>query len=131
MDTPKPNDSEHAPSEGDELADQILGDEEGTADLQGNADPQENADIPSNLRILLDIPLEVSVELGRSKILVSELIKLGQGSVVELNKLVDEPMDILVNQKPIAKGEVVVSNDKFGVRLTDILEPMERLEKLQ
>lgn len=125
MDTPKPDDSEHVPSEGDEPADQILGDEEGTADLQ------ENADIPSNLRILLDIPLEVSVELGRSKILVSELIKLGQGSIVELDKLVDEPMDILVNQKPIARGEVVVSNDKFGVRLTDILEPMERLEKLQ
>jgi len=131
MDTPKPNDSEHVPSEGDELADQILGDEEGAAEFQGNADPQENGDIPSNLRILLDIPLEVSVELGRSKILVSELIKLGQGSVVELDKLVDEPMDILVNQKPIARGEVVVSNDKFGVRLTDILEPMERLEKLQ
>ena len=125
MDTSKPDESELIPSEGDEPETHIPGGEEGTADLQ------ESANLPSNLGILLDIPLEISVELGRSKILVSELIKLSQGSVVELDKLVDEPMDILVNQKPIARGEVVVSDDKFGVRLTDILEPMERLEKLQ
>jgi flagellar motor switch protein FliN/FliY len=89
------------------------------------------AEAPSNLRLILDVPLEISVELGRSKILVKDLLNLGQGSVVELDKLMDEPMEILVNQKRIARGEVVVSNDRFGVRLTDILDPMERLETLQ
>lgn len=89
------------------------------------------AEAPSNLRLILDIPLEVSVELGRSKILVKDLLKLGQGSIVELDKMMDEPMEILVNQKRVARGEVVVSNDKFGVRLTDIIDPLERLEKLQ
>ena len=89
------------------------------------------AEAPTNLRLILDIPLEVSVELGRSKILVKDLLKLGQGSIVELDKMMDEPMEILVNQKRVARGEVVVSNDKFGVRLTDIIDPIERLEKLQ
>lgn len=92
---------------------------------------KETAEVPSNLRLILDVPLEISVELGRSKILVKDLLNLGQGSVVELDKLMDEPMEILVNQKRVARGEVVVSNDRFGVRLTDILDPMERLEKLQ
>lgn len=92
---------------------------------------KDSAEVPANLRLILDVPLEISVELGKSKILVKELLKLGQGSVVELDKLVDEPMEILVNQKRIARGEVVVSNDRFGVRLTDIIDPMEMLERLK
>lgn len=83
-----------------------------------------------NLDFILDIPLEVSVELGRTKILISELLQLGQGSVVELSKLAGEPLEILVNQKLVARGEVVVVNEKFGVRLTDIISPVERVKQL-
>ncbi len=84
----------------------------------------------SNLEFILDIPLEVTVELGRAKMLISELLHLGQGSVIELTKLAGEPMEILVNQKLIARGEVVVVNEKFGVRLTDIISPAERVKQL-
>lgn len=87
---------------------------------------KENA----NLDFILDIPLEVSVELGRARILISELLQLGQGSVVELSKLAGEPLEILVNQKLVARGEVVVVNEKFGVRLTDIISPAERVKQL-
>jgi len=88
--------------------------------------PKENG----NLDFILDIPLEISVELGRARILISELLQLGQGSVVELSKLAGEPLEILVNQKLVARGEVVVVNEKFGVRLTDIISPAERVKQL-
>jgi len=84
----------------------------------------------ANLDFVLDIPLEVSVELGRTKMLISDLLQLGQGSVVELSKLAGEPLEILVNQKLIARGEVVVVNEKFGVRLTDIISPVDRVKQL-
>ncbi len=84
-----------------------------------------------NLDFILDIPLEVSVEIGRTKLLVNELLQLGQGSVVELDKLAGEPVEILVNQKLIARGEVVVVNEKFGVRLTDIISPLDRIKQLK
>ncbi len=80
-----------------------------------------------SLDLILDIPLTVSVELGRSKMLINDLLQLGQGSVIELTKLVGEPLEVLVNQKLVARGEVVVVNEKFGVRLTDIVSPMERV----
>lgn len=83
-----------------------------------------------NLDFILDIPLTLTAELGRSKMLISELLQLGQGSVLELSKLAGEPMDIFVNQRLIARGEVVVVNEKFGVRLTDIVSPAERVNKL-
>ena len=83
-----------------------------------------------NLDFILDIPLKVSVELGRTKLLVNELLQLSQGSVIELNKLAGEPLEVLVNDKLIARGEAVVVNEKFGVRITDIMTPMERIEKL-
>ena len=83
-----------------------------------------------NLDFVLDIPLEISVELGRAKMLISDLLQLGQGSVIELNKLAGEPAEIFVNQKLIARGEVVVVNDKFGIKMTDILSPMERVKQL-
>ncbi|MCB9025958.1 MAG: flagellar motor switch protein FliN [Bdellovibrionaceae bacterium] len=83
-----------------------------------------------NLDLILDVPLKVTVELGRSKMVVSELLNLGQGSVVELNKLAGEPMEVLVNEKLVARGEAVVVNEKFGIRLTDILSQSERVEKL-
>jgi flagellar motor switch protein FliN/FliY len=84
-----------------------------------------------NLDLILDIPLRVTVELGRARMVVSELLNLGQGSVIELNKLAGEPMEILVNDKLVARGEAVVVNEKFGVRLTDIISPKERVEQLK
>jgi flagellar motor switch protein FliN/FliY len=88
---------------------------------------EENA---QGLDFILDIPLEITVELGRTKIQVGDLLKLGQGSVVELEKLTNEPVDVFINQKLMAHGEVVVVNDKFGVRLTNIITPNERVKKL-
>ncbi len=83
-----------------------------------------------DLDFILDIPLEVSVELGRTKMLINDLLQVGQGSVIELNKLAGEPLEILVNRKLVARGEVVVVNEKFGVRLTDVISPMERIKQL-
>ena len=84
-----------------------------------------------NLDFILDIPLKVTVELGRTKVLVKDLLQMGQGSVIELDKLSGEPLEILVNGKLVAKGEVVVINEKFGARLTDIISPIERIETLK
>lgn len=84
-----------------------------------------------DLDFILDIPLSLTVELGRNRMLISELLQLGQGSVIELTKLAGEPMDIFINQRLIARGEVVVVNEKFGVRLTDIISPAERIDKLR
>ena len=84
----------------------------------------------ADLDFILDIPLDVSVELGRTSLLVNDLLQLGQGSVIELTKLAGEPMEVLVNGKLIARGEVVVINEKFGVRLTDIVSPVERVHSL-
>lgn len=85
----------------------------------------------TNIDFLLDIPLEITIELGRTKMLINELLKLGQGSVIELAKFAGETLDVLANQKLIAKGEVVVINDKYGIRLTEIISPMERIVKLK
>ena len=92
----------------------------------GKADEVKEA----NLDLILDIPLSVTVELGRSKMLINDLLQLGQGSVIELTKLVGDPLEVLVNDKLVARGEVVVVNEKFGVRLTDIVTPMERVKSL-
>ena len=89
--------------------------------------PEEDA---RSLDFILDIPLEVSVELGRTKMVINDLLQLGQGSVIELTKLAGEPLEILVNNKLVARGEVVVVNEKFGVRVTDIVSPMERIKSL-
>lgn len=86
--------------------------------------------VSNNLDMILDIPVNLTVELGRTKIAIRSLLQLAQGSVVELDGLAGEPMDVLVNGCLIAQGEVVVVNDKFGIRLTDIITPTERLRKL-
>ncbi len=96
---------------------------------EGGQEQQENAET-QDLEFILDIPLELSVELGRRKMLVNDLLQLGQGSIVELNKLAGEPLEIFINNKLVARGEVVVVNEKFGVRLTDIITPMERISTL-
>jgi flagellar motor switch protein FliN/FliY len=87
-------------------------------------------DTPNDIDFILDIPVQLTVELGRTKIAIKNLLQLAQGSVVELDGLAGEPMDVLVNGCLIAQGEVVVVNDKFGVRLTDIITPSERIRKL-
>ena len=96
--------------------------------------PEAKAQRPDNIRrdldFILDIPLDVSAELGRTKLLINELLQLGQGSVIELNKLAGEPLEIYVNGKLVARGEAVVINEKFGVRLTDIISPIERVKQL-
>lgn len=84
-----------------------------------------------NLQMIMDIPLKVTVELGRSKMPVSNLLGLASGSVIELAKLAGEPMEVFVNGKMIARGEAVVVNEKFGVRLTDIISTKERVESLK
>ncbi len=83
------------------------------------------------LDMLLDVPLEVSVELGRTRMTVQDLLQLAPGSVVELDKVAGEALDILVNGRLVARGEAVVVNDKFGVRITDIVSPQERIQRLR
>lgn len=93
----------------------------------GHSHPYEDA---SALDMLLDIPLEISVELGRLRMLVKDVVELGTGSIIEIDKAAGEPVDVLVNGRLVAKGEVVVIEDNFGVRITEILTPQERLQKL-
>lgn len=90
-----------------------------------------NAETPMrDINMVLDIPVQLSVELGRTKVSIKHILQLGQGSVVELDALAGEPMDVLVNGYLIAQGEVVVVNDKFGIRLTDVVTPSERLRRI-
>ncbi|WP_293661380.1 flagellar motor switch protein FliN [Rhodoferax sp. OV413] len=84
----------------------------------------------NDINMVLDIPVQLSVELGRTKVPIKHILQLGQGSVVELDALAGEPMDVLVNGYLIAQGEVVVVNDKFGIRLTDVVTPSERLKRV-
>lgn len=81
--------------------------------------------------LLLDVPLEVTVQLGRTRMTIQELLALGPGSVVELDKVAGEPLDIIVNDRLVARGEAVVVNDKFGVRITDIVSRSERIARLR
>lgn len=101
------------------------------ADFQ-NLEAEAGASLGGNgLDMILDIPVTVAVEIGRTKISISNLLKLNQGSVVELDRFAGEPMDITVNGTLVAHGEVVVVNEKFGIRLTDIVSAAERVRKLK
>jgi flagellar motor switch protein FliN len=94
--------------------------------------PQTSSDGErASMDLILDVPLAVSVELGRVRMTVRELLALGAGSVIELAKLAGEPLDVLINGKPVARGEAVMVNEKFGVRLTEIVSPTERVERLR
>lgn len=108
--------------------------EAGTENVKpANFSPLKAADTPfgaNNLDFILEVPLQVSVHIGSTKMLIKDLLQLGQGSIIELSKIAGEPMDVLVNDRLIARGEVVVVNDKFGIRLTDIMSPSERVEQL-
>ena len=107
----------------------VGGDEVGPEGLGDVVCEKEKVD-DNKLDLILDIPLTVTVELGRSKMLINDLLQLGEGSVIELTKLVGEPLEVLINSKLVARGEVVVVNEKFGVRLTSIVTPIERVRSL-
>jgi flagellar motor switch protein FliN/FliY len=92
--------------------------------------PARGTEPPQELDFILDLPLEVSVEIGRTKMLIKDLLKLTQGSIIELDRIAGEPVDIYVNGKLMAKGEVVVVNDRFGVRVTEIISAQDRVKKL-
>jgi len=99
----------------------------------GAASPQISGDVAfdeSGMEILMDIPLEISVELGRKRMVVRDIVELISGSIIEIDKAAGEPVDVLVNGKLVARGEVVVIEDNFGVRITEILSPQERLQRL-
>ncbi|MCX4192943.1 flagellar motor switch protein FliN [Methylophaga sp. OBS1] len=97
------------------------------AQLDDDAKPRQDVD----LDMVMDIPVTISMEIGRTRISIRNLLQLSQGSVVELDRLAGEPMDVLVNDTLIAHGEVVVVNDKFGIRLTDVISAAERIKKLR
>ena len=100
----------------------------GAAGAAGAARAQSTV---QSLDFILDIPLKVSVELGRTRLPIRDILQLSQGSVVELSKFAGEPLEVLVNDRLIARGEVVVVNEKFGIGLTDIISPVERIEQLR
>ena len=110
----------------------------GEADLESSDSGQvfeqfnsgKKTEIQNDIEMIMDIPVQLTVQLGRTKIAIKNLLQLAQGSVVELDGLAGEPMDVLVNGYLIAQGEVVVVNEKFGIRLTDIITPSERIRKL-
>ena len=92
--------------------------------------PAKGSGVHPELEFILDIPLEISVEIGRTKMLIRDLLKLNQGSIIELEKFAGEPVEVYVNGKLMAKGEVVVVNDRFGVRITEIISAQERIKRL-
>ncbi len=98
------------------------------AATEKSAAPQESCG--RGLEFLYDVPLQISVEVGRSKILLKDLLKMGEGYIIELDKLAGDPLDLYVNERLIARGEAVMVGDKFGIRLTDVVSPVDRVEKL-
>jgi flagellar motor switch protein FliN/FliY len=123
MDTTVSDNSRPAPDEIKELLQN---------DPQQAAPPRQPSQLESGrgLDFLYDIPLQVSVEIGRSKILLKDLLKMGEGYVIELDKLAGEPLDLYVNSRLIARGEAVMVGDKFGIRLTDVVSTSDRIENL-
>lgn len=116
---------------GDDIAEgQPLGGDVGQANFD-ELEQHKPSGPSKDLDFILDIPLEVAVEMGRTRMLINDLLQLGQGSVIELNRLAGEPLDVLVNNKLVARGEVVVVSEKFGIRITDIVSPMERVQRLR
>jgi flagellar motor switch protein FliN/FliY len=93
--------------------------------------PEINGSQDSNLDRILDIPLVLSAQLGNTRMLIKDLLQLGPGSIVELDKLAGEPLEVLVNERLVARGEVVMVNEKFGIRLTDVISPTDRVKKLR
>ncbi|MBI6550497.1 flagellar motor switch protein FliN [Xenorhabdus lircayensis] len=103
---------------------------DGGASIFENLEPQDALAQLSDIDLIMDIPVKLSVELGRTKMTIKQLLRLSQGSVVPLDGLAGEPLDILINGYLIAQGEVVVVSDKYGIRITDIITPSERMRRL-
>ncbi len=114
-----------------EAADTAAGEGVSPAPMQQLHDEGQPVDGDVNLDVILDIPVTIAMEIGRTKINIRNLLQLNQGSVVELDRLAGEPLDVLVNGTLIAHGEVVVVNEKYGIRLTDVISPAERVRKLK
>ena len=126
------DETESAATEEDPWAEAM--DEQADSEAAGFDNLEDDAvasDDEINLDVILDVPVDISMEIGRTKLSIRNLLKLNQGSVIELDRLAGEPMDVLVNGTLIAHGEVVVVNDKFGIRLTDVISPVERIKKLK
>jgi len=137
MDEQGPGSSDDEPDWGDAMEEQADSEAEGREKTEAMAfqeleddavAEQDGEDI--NLDVILDVPVTISMEIGRTQINIRNLLQLNQGSVVELDRLAGEPMDVLVNGTLVAHGEVVVVNDKFGIRLTDVISPSERVKRL-
>lgn len=131
------SDAKQPPEADEQSTDNLWGEamaEQQTTESQTNAPviTKENqvAAFSEDLKLILDIPVKMTVELGRTKMTIKELLRLSQGSVVTLDGLAGEPLDILINGYLIAQGEVVVVSDKFGIRITDIITPSERMQRL-
>jgi len=119
---------------GDALSEQasaIGADHISAADLENLANESTEGKDKVDLDVLMDIPVTLQLEIGRAKVTIRNLLSYTQGSVIEMDRLAGEPLDLLVNGTLIAHGEVVVINDKFGVRLTDVVSPQERIKKLK
>ncbi len=104
--------------------------QDGPAGPETRTPPRSDATEQAGLDLILDIPVNLSMEVGRRRLSIRQLLQLGQGSIVELDRLAGAPMDVLVNGTLVAHGEVVVVNEKFGIRLTDIVSPSERVRRL-
>lgn len=115
------------------MAEQAIADEAIANPISFEELQNENAKANPNpeLEVILDIPVSISMEVGRTSITIRNLLQLNQGSVIELDRLAGEPLDVLVNGTLIAHGEVVVVNEKFGIRMTDVISPAERIKKLR
>lgn len=114
---------------------ELLEDNSTDSSSSNNEDPSQISSLSADpgergLEFLYDVPLQISVEVGRSKILLKDLLKMGEGYVIELDKLAGEPLDLYVNSRLIAKGEAVMVGEKFGIRLTDVVKTSERIEQL-
>lgn len=118
------------PVEATGMLGQDLGDAPAIRHVEFSATDEQGSQTQQNIDLLLDVRLELTVELGRTTMSIRHILALGAGAVVELQKLAGEPVDILVNNRPIATGEVVVVDDNFGVRIADILDPKKRIETL-
>ncbi|GAA0756923.1 flagellar motor switch protein FliN [Ideonella azotifigens] len=117
-------------SSGGEVAEQVAAEQVAPASFANFSPTAATSGAGNDINMILDIPVQLTVELGRTRIPIKNILQLAQGSVVELEALAGEPMDVLVNGFLIAQGEVVVVNDKFGIRLTDIVTPSERMRRL-
>ena len=112
-------------AEQEQTQDEVMDFEQLKNEVHANGQPKPDLDV------ILDIPVSISMEVGRTSITIRNLLQLNQGSVIELDRLAGEPLDVLVNGTLIAHGEVVVVNEKFGIRMTDVISPAERIKKLR